>query len=98
MNAAVKNLLDDVSKVVSFIRHDDNVKKKSNEIVSKIHAHSPDIFVIAGTHSAIAICDKIQEEVMDNITDYNSELYESKDKDGKVYKRVYILKRDYSEV
>jgi hypothetical protein len=70
-------------------RYDEKyVKRRTDEIVAKINAHSPDVFVISSVGRARDICKKIAKSVMNKISDYTYELVESENK------RIYfIIKR-----
>lgn len=85
LKSEIEKLFYEINKRVIFIQARDNVKKKTDEAVSKINANSPKIFIISSTKSAMPICKKIEENVMKKISGYSSELYRTQDK------RIYFL-------
>ncbi len=79
-----------------FIANHDDIKKKSRDIIAKIRAHNPDIFIISSLGSATKNCNKIKSAVMSEIADYSSEIYQNEDEDeysDDPTKKIFFLKR-----
>ncbi len=90
IKSEIENILGNIDKNVEFIDQYDNEKQTSDEIVTKVRAHSPETFIISSVGSAIDVCVKIKENVMGRISEnYTCEVYEDEDKN----KRIYFLNR-----
>jgi len=83
----IENLFANIDKTVIFIRSQDNIELKTDEIVAKILANSPKTFVISSSGSANMICDTIRSKVLTKISNYTCEFYDA------LNKRVYFLNR-----
>jgi hypothetical protein len=83
----IEKLFGNIENIVNYIEQLDNVDKKVKEIVTKMLAYSPRIYVICSTKSAMELCHKILERVMKEISNYEVELYKTD------IKEVYFLKR-----
>lgn len=83
----IKNLLQNIEKTVVFIKQQDDVEKKTEEIVIKILANSPKTFIICSSKSAMGKCEKIAKKVMKRISDYTAELYKTE------IKEIYFLNK-----
>lgn len=89
LKSEILSLFKNIENTVSFIQKKDEkkVEKKTNEIASKILAHSPKTFILSSIGKAMDTCEQIQNSVMARISDYESELYQSKTK------RIYFLNK-----
>ena len=88
LKSEVKELLENIDDKVVFIKKTDRINLKSREIVNKIDAHSPKTFIISSAHRvAMKICKEVKESVMNEISEYESETYEAKDK------MIYFINR-----
>lgn len=87
LKSEILSLFKNIDNTVSFIQIKDNVEKKTNEITSKILAHSPRVYILSSARTAMDVCKKIRNSVMNRISDYESELYESG------IKRIYFLNK-----
>jgi len=83
----IENLFKNIENTIAFIQVDDNVNKKSSEIVSKIQSHSPKTFIISSAGSAMEKCEVIEKNVMKKISGYASELNKTKDR------RIYFISK-----
>lgn len=83
----IERLFGNIENIVNYIEQFDNADKKVNEIVAKILAHSPKIYVFCGSKSAMDKWRKILDGVSKEISDYDVELYRTD------IKEVYFLKR-----
>ena len=91
IKSEIEDLFQNIDNKVSFIGHRDNMSQREGEIVTKIHAFSPDTFIISSVGYAIPICEKIKERVMQKISSkYNYEEYMAKGQEGK---RIYFLNK-----
>lgn len=91
----INNLFAHIDNFVMFIskKHENRIKQKVGEIVSKIFTNSPRTFIISSIGGAITICEKVQRGVMQKIAPmYECELI---DKEGK---RIYILNQSEDEL
>lgn len=84
----IKNLFENIETTVVFIQNIDDVNKKTEEIVIKIHANSPKIFIISSSRSAMKKCERICKEVMKRISGYTVEMYKTP------YKEIYFLNKE----
>lgn len=84
----ILKLIKEIENRVVFIKSEDDIQKRTNEIVSKINAHSPRTFIISSAKkSAMENCEKIKNNVMERISNYDNENYEAEDK------KIYFLNR-----
>ena len=83
----IENLFQNIEKTTIFIKQLDNVDKKTDEIVTKILANSPNTFIICSSGSATAKCEKIKGKVMKRISGYIAELYKTE------FKEIYFINR-----
>ena len=83
----IENLLKNIEKTTIFIKHDDDVDKITEEIVTKILANSPDTFIICSSGSAMKKCEKIEKKVMKRISGYVAELYKTE------IKEIYFINK-----
>lgn len=90
IKSEVENILNNIEKTVTFINQFDKEEYISEEIITKIRAHSPETFIISSVGSAIETCIKVKESVMEIISDnYTCEVYENEGEN----KRIYFLNR-----
>lgn len=89
----LKALFEDIDKAVSFISQTDKVQQKSKEIITKIQANSPEIFIMSGCHTiAMEKCRQIKEIVMGEISGYEHEdLYAPN-------RQIYFITKNIEEV
>jgi len=88
----VENLFKNIDDKVVFINQKYGLKPKLKigEIITKIHAHSPETFIISSVGGAMKVCEKIKNGVMKQLSaKYICEFYESEQK-GKL---IYFLNR-----
>ena len=83
----IENLLNNIEKTTIFIKQLDNEDKKTDEIVTKIMANSPNTFIICSSFSAMRKCEKIKKKVMKRISGYDAELYKTE------IKEIYFLNK-----
>lgn len=83
----IENLLKNIEKTAIFIKHKDDVNKKTAEIVTKIQANSPNTFIICSSGRAVEKCEKIKGKVMKRISGYDSELYKTE------WKEIYFINK-----
>jgi len=87
LKTAVPNMLKNIENMVIFISQSDDEAVKVDQITSKIYAHSPNIFIICSTKSAMGKCENIRKTVMKRITGYEFELYKTD------IKEIYFLNK-----
>jgi hypothetical protein len=87
LKIAVPNMLKNIENTVIFISQSDDEEVKTDQITSKIYAHSPNTFIICSTKSAMGKCEKIRKKVMKRITGYEFELYKTD------IKEIYFLNK-----
>lgn len=75
----VETLLSEVDKLVLFIRVEDNIEKKINEINIRLQANNPDAIILFSSKSAMETCKQIKNG-LDNLENYNLESKEEKNK------------------
>ena len=76
-------------KVVIFIKKTDDINNKTQEILTKIYANSPKLFIISGCEPrAMQKCTEIKDNVMAKLADYDCESYNTNDK------AIYFLNRN----
>ena len=91
----VKTLFDNIDNRVAFISFKSKPKQKVGEVVAKLRAHSPEIFIISSVGQTMNICEKIKNEIMKQVSaEYFCEFYESEQKG----KRIYFLNRITEDV
>jgi hypothetical protein len=80
-----------IEQIVIFIQKTDDIVQKTGEIVAKIHANSPDTFMISSCQeTAMDKCAKIKDRVMKAVSSsYEIESYSSD------IKEIYLLNRKY---
>jgi len=83
----IENLLKNIERTVIFIKQADNEDIKTEEIVTKIQAHSPNLFIVCSGGGAVTKCGNITKRVMKRISDYNAELYKTR------YKEIYFINK-----
>lgn len=88
LTGEIEKLFDNIENIVNYIEQFDNVDKKVKEIVTKILAHSPKLYIICSSKSAIEKCQRVLNEVSKEIQNYEVELYKTD------IKEVFFLKRN----
>jgi len=83
----IESLFENIDKMVFFVKKDNDVDKKTEEVVTKILANSPNTFIICGSGGAIKNCEKIMGKVMKRISGYAAELYKTE------FKEMYFLNK-----
>jgi len=84
----IEYAFENINNVVAFISQKDKPKQKADEIVTKIQAHSPEIFIISSVGVAKSNCEKVKKMVMQKISSiYKCEFYESRGK------KIFFLNR-----
>ncbi len=83
----ILELFDKVEHNVIFIKAADNDKQKIREILTRIDANSPKTFIISSSGTANAICKKIHEKLMKELSGYVSESCSTENKE------IYFLNR-----
>ena len=85
--------IENIDKVVAFVSQKDKTKQKAEEIITKIQAYSPEIFIISSIGVAKSNCEKVKKLVMQKISSiYTCEFYESKGK------KIFFLNRTDRDV
>lgn len=87
LKTAVPNMLKNIENMVIFISQSDDEVIKVDQITTKIYSHSPDVFIICSTKSAMGKCENIKKTVMKRITGYEVELYKTD------IKEIYFLNK-----
>ena len=78
----LEKLFNNIDNAVIFIRKADEVFAIAEIVVTKIRVLSPRTFIISACHSeAMEKCRKVKNHVMNKISGYECELYESKNKE-----------------
>lgn len=83
----IENLLENIDMMVFFVKQDDDVDKKTEEVVVKILANSPNTFIICGGGKAMENCEEIMKKTMKRISNYTVELYKTE------FKEIYFLNK-----
>ena len=82
----VKILFGNIDNKVAFISYKSKPKQKVGEIIAKIRVNSPETFIISSVGGAMKACEKIKDEVMQQLSSqYFCEYYESEQKGKKIY-------------
>ena len=90
----IEYLFKNIDNIVSFIQQDDNPKQKVGEIVTKIQAFSPLVFIISSIGVAITVCEKVKKLVMQKVSStYDCESYDSPQKGRRIY---FLIRKDTS--
>jgi len=76
----VENLLLNVDKFILFIKANDSVEKKVNEINIKLQANNPDAIILFGFKSAIEKCKEIKNIIEEEWTNYSVQTKEEKNR------------------
>lgn len=87
LTGEIDKLFINIENIVNYIEQFDNVDKKAKEIATKILAHSPKLYIICSSKSAIEKCHKVLNGVLKEIQNYEVELYKTD------IKEVFFLKR-----
>ena len=87
LSSEIKKLFDSIENTTAFVKTEDKIKNKTDQIVTKINAHSPKIFIIFSAGHAIDLCEKIKNNVTTRISNYTSEIYATENE----HKRIYFL-------
>lgn len=87
LKSEIENLLMNIEKTVVFIKQADDVDKRTEEIIIKINANSPNTFIICSSGTAKVKCEEIKEKVMGRISGYDAELYKTK------FKEIYFINK-----
>ncbi|MBU4265742.1 MAG: hypothetical protein L6243_07315 [Candidatus Altiarchaeales archaeon] len=85
----IEDLFNNMDDFAVFVKGRDDVDQRVREIINKIDVKSPKTFIISGIGSATESCEKITKKVMDGLSDYESETYNSEVKK----RRIYFLNR-----
>ncbi len=83
----IEHLFNNIEQVAYFVQQDDDPIKKAKEISTKINVGTPLTFIISSIKSATNCCEKIRKLVLEEISNYDVESIESKDK------KVFLLTR-----
>ena len=83
----IENLLQNIERTVIFIKQTDDVEMKTEEIITKIQAHSPNLFIVCSGGRAKTKCGNITKKVMKRISGYDAELYET------TFKEMYFINK-----
>ncbi|MEA3378549.1 MAG: hypothetical protein U9Q69_02810, partial [Nanoarchaeota archaeon] len=79
---------------LGYISNNEETEKRSQEIITKIRANNPEIFIISSLRSANENCDKVKQVVMSEIENYSVEIYQNDDESSnEPMKKIYFLKR-----
>lgn len=87
LTGEIEKLFYNIENIVNYIEQFDNVDKKVKEITTKMLAHSPKLYIICSSKSAMGKCQQIINEVLKEIQNYAVELYKTD------IKEVFFLKR-----
>jgi len=88
---SISDLFDNIENKASFICGNDSKSQKTGGIVSKIRAHSPELFIISSVGGAKKICDDVKQAVMEKISKtYTSEEHRAEKSNSK---RIYFLEQ-----
>jgi len=87
LKSEIENLFYSIERTVAFIKAKDYVGKRANELYSLISAHRPKIFIISSADHVKDKCERIKEVLMNKLSDYEPELYETTNK------KMYFLNR-----
>lgn len=89
----IADFLNEIDNKVLFVYRDDDSMTKIEEVLTKIRAHSPEIFIISSMKSAMEICKAIREGITEQLSkDYDITEY-SIDDSQKEIKLIYFLNR-----
>ena len=83
----IKNLFDNIEQTVVFVKETDDVYKKTEEVVAKLRANSPNTFIICSSGYAKKKCEQIKEKTMKKISGYVAERSETQ------FKQIYFLNK-----
>jgi len=83
----IKNLFDNIEQTVVFVKETDDVDKKTEEVVAKLRANSPNTFIICSSGYAKKKCEQIKEKAMRKISGYVAERSETQ------FKQIYFLNK-----
>ncbi len=76
----IEDLLSNVDKLVLFIKAEDNVEKKNNEINIHLQANNPNAMILFSFKSAIETCKQIKNVLERSIENYSLESKEEKNR------------------
>lgn len=77
----VESLLLNVEKYVIFVKSNDDVKKRVQEVVIKIQANNPDVLILFSSKSAMHICMQMKKSLEKTLrVDYSIELKQEKER------------------
>ena len=72
----IEEILNNVDKYAVFIKEEDDVERRSTEIITRIQANVPGTFVMSSRKSAMSVAKSIQVNVKKVITGYESEEFQ----------------------
>lgn len=87
LKTEIENLLSNIEKTVVFVDSQDNIARKTREIVTRIDANAPKIFILSSIRSAMGKCRIIKINVMKEISGYTVEQYKTENRE------VYFLNK-----
>ena len=87
----IEYLYNNIKNCVAFIYNNENITKKSREIVNTIDAHKPNCFIISAKLSAVDKAKQISEIVIEEINNYEEEFITSKNKFISLHSRTINL-------
>ena len=65
LKVEINNLFKNIDKTIAFIQPNDDIDKKTNEIVAKILANSPKTFIISSAGTATNTCEEIKKKTIE---------------------------------
>jgi len=74
----MENLFKSIENTVVFIQTTDKEKERTAEIIAKLRANSPKMFIISSMGEAtMKKCESIADNIMKTVSNYNFELYQT---------------------
>jgi hypothetical protein len=87
----INELFENIENICVFIQTGDSSKDKVREIITKLDAHSPKIFVACSAGTAMEKCEKTKKDVIKGIRNYSCEIYDSQNK------KIFFLLRNKAD-
>ncbi len=89
IKSEIKSLFENVERILTFVKEADRLELLTRRVVTRIHANSPETYIISSSGGARRRGDELKESVMREIEGYDVELYETPNR------KIFFINKKY---